>query len=191
MTIAEKQRSLIYGAELFNNKNLTFEPNLRMATPPNYRLAAEDELIIDVYGYSEAQHKLKISPEGYIRIPYLGPVYVNGLTIEEARQRITKQLSTIYSGINSGKTSVQLTLGSIRSIRVLLIGEVVNPGTYTLPSLATIANALYVSGGPGENGSFRNIQIIRNGQVIVQFDLYDFLKTEILLATSFYKIRIL
>lgn len=176
MTERSISRSRIFGAELFNNKNLTFEPNLRMPTPSNYRLAAGDELMLDVYGYSEVQHSLKVSPEGYIRIPLLGPVYVNGLTIEEAKTRITKQLSTIYSGISAGNTFVQVSLGSIRSIQVLLIGEIMRPGTYTLPSLATIANALYVSGGPNENGSFRNIQVIRNGQPIVTFDLYDFIR---------------
>lgn len=171
----EKRRKKIFGSELFNNKNLTFEPNLKMPTPPNYRLAANDEILIDVYGYSEVQHRLKVTPDGYIRIPNLGPVYVNGLTMEEAKNRITKQLATIYSGIKSGNTSVQISLGNIRSIRVLLIGEVVNPGSYTIPSLATVANALYVSGGPTENGSFRNIQVIRNGSTVATFDLYDFL----------------
>lgn len=171
----ELRRRKIFGTELFSNKNLTFEPNLRMPTPPNYRIAANDELIVDVYGYSEVQHQLKVTPEGNVRIPYLGPVYVNGLTMEEARNRITKQLSTIYGGIKTGNTFVQVSLGNIRSIRVLLIGEIEQPGSYSLPSLATVANALYVSGGPGENGSFRNIQVIRNGQTVATFDLYDFI----------------
>lgn len=171
----EMRRRKIFGTELFSNQNLTFEPNLRMATPPNYKIAADDELIIDVYGYSEVQHTLRVSPEGYVRIPYLGPVYVSGLTMEEARTRITKQLSTIYSGIKTGNTSVQVSLGNIRSIQVTLIGEITRPGTYTLPSLATVANALYVSGGPNENGSFRNISVVRNGKMIATFDLYDFL----------------
>lgn len=171
----ETRRRKIFGTELFSNQNLTFEPNLRMATPSNYKIATDDELVIDVYGYSEVQHLLKVSPEGYIRIPLLGPVYVNGLTIEEARTRITKQLSTIYGGIKTGNTSVQISLGNIRSIKVTLIGEITRPGTYTLPSLATVANALYVSGGPDENGSFRNIDVIRNGRKLTTFDLYDFL----------------
>lgn len=172
---ADIKRRKIFGAELFTNKNLTFEPNLRMPTPSNYRLAAEDQIMIDVYGYSEVQYKLTVTSEGYIRIPNLGPVYVNGLTMDEAKNRITKQLSTIYSTISSGKTFVQVSLGNIRSIRVLLIGEIQRPGTYTLPSLATVANALYVSGGPDDNGSFRSIQVIRNGHVATTFDLYDFL----------------
>ncbi|MEI3801729.1 MULTISPECIES: SLBB domain-containing protein [unclassified Chitinophaga] len=172
---AAAKRRKIFGSELFNNKNFTFEPNLRLPTPQNYRLSTDDQLMIDIYGYSEVQYNLTVNAEGYIRIPNLGPVYVNGLSIEEARTRITKQLSTIYSTINSGKTFVQISLGNIRSIHVLLIGDIASPGTYTLPSLATIANALYVSGGPSENGSFRSIQVIRNGQVKATFDLYDFI----------------
>ncbi|SEW03610.1 SLBB domain-containing protein [Chitinophaga arvensicola] len=170
-----KRANRVFGSELFSNRNLTFEPNLRMPTPPNYRLAADDEVLIDVYGYSEVQHRLKVTPDGFIRIPNLGPVYVSGLTIEEARIRVTKQLSSIYGGIKNGNTSVQLTLGTIRSIRVLMIGEIEKPGSYTIPSLASVANALYVSGGPNENGSFRSIQVIRNGQSVATFDLYDFL----------------
>ncbi|UYQ92438.1 SLBB domain-containing protein [Chitinophaga horti] len=174
---AQQRRRRIFGAELFSNKNLSFEPNLRMATPGNYQLATGDEIMIDVYGYSEVQHRLKVTPEGYIRIPNLGPVYVNGLSMDEAKERITKQLSTIYSGIRSGNTFVSISLGNIRSIKVLLIGEVSAPATYTLPSLASVANALYVSGGPTENGSFRNIQVIRDGKVVATFDLYSFLSS--------------
>ncbi|MEC5147441.1 SLBB domain-containing protein [Chitinophaga sp. 212800010-3] len=169
------KRKKIFGAELFSNKNLTFEPNLRIPTPKNYRLAADDQILIDVYGYAEVQYKLIVTSEGYIRVPNLGPVYVNGLTMEEAKTRITKQLSAIYSTITTGKTFVQISLGDIRSIRVLMIGDIQRPGTYTLPSLATVANALYVSGGPDDNGSFRNIQVIRSGQIINTFDLYDFI----------------
>ncbi|HEY9257668.1 SLBB domain-containing protein [Chitinophaga sp.] len=172
---SDVKRKKIFGADLFSNKNLTFEPNLRIPTPSNYRLAANDQIMIDVYGYSEVQYKLTVTEEGYIRIPNVGPVYVNGLTMEEAKTRITKQLSAIYSTISTGKTFVQTSLGDIRSIRVLMIGEIQRPGTYTLPSLASVANALYVSGGPDDNGSFRSIQVIRNGQVISTFDLYDFL----------------
>jgi protein involved in polysaccharide export with SLBB domain len=165
----------IFGAELFSNKNLTFEPNLKMATPKDYQLGPEDEMIIDVYGNSEITHRLKVSPEGTIRIPLVGPVSVGGLTIEQAEKRILTKLSTIYSGISSGETSVNVTLGNIRSIKVTLVGEVNLPGSYTLPSLATVFNALYASGGPNENGSFRNIRVVRSGKVIANIDIYDFL----------------
>lgn len=165
----------IFGAELFNNKALTFEPNLKIATPANYQLGPEDELFIDVYGFSEASYKLKISAEGNIRIPSVGIIQLNGLTIESARKKIITQLSAIYSGINSGETGVNVVLGNIRSIKVSLIGEVNMPGTYTLPSLASVFNALYASGGPSVNGSFRNIRIIRGGKSIATLDVYEFL----------------
>ena len=171
----ESLEKKVFGAELFNNKSLTFEPNLKIATPVNYQLGPDDELIIDIYGYSEATHRLKVTPEGYIRIPLLGPVQVSGLTIEQARKKITSQLTTIYSGIASGNTSVNITLGSIRSIKVNILGEVNLPGTYTLPSLATVFNALYASGGPNKNGSFRNIKVIRGGKTIATVDVYEFL----------------
>jgi protein involved in polysaccharide export with SLBB domain len=165
----------VFGAELFSNKNLTFEPNLKIATPLNYQLGPDDELIVDVYGYSEVTHRLKVTPEGYIRIPLIGPVQVSGISIEQARKKIIGQLTTIYSGIASGNTSVSITLGSIRSIKVNILGEVNMPGSYTLPSLATVFNALYASGGPNKNGSFRNIKVIRGGKTVAVVDVYEFL----------------
>ncbi|POY39411.1 capsule biosynthesis protein [Solitalea longa] len=168
-------QSKIFGAEIFNNKRLTFEPNLKMATPQNYQLGPGDQLVLDIYGVSEANYQLTVSPEGSIRIPYVGPVTVSGLTIEQARKKITNQLASVYQGMKSGQTSVNITLGNIRSIKVVILGEVRLPGTYTLPSLATAFNALYASGGPNENGSFRNIKIIRNSKVVSVIDVYDFL----------------
>lgn len=165
----------VFGSELFSNENLTFEPNLQIATPRNYMIGTNDQLNIDLFGYSDISFKLKVSPEGEIRIPNLGPIKISGLNFDDARQKIKSQLSKIYPQINSGQTSVQVTLGQIRSIRITMIGEIQKPGTYTLPSLATIANALYVSGGPNAIGSYRNIQLVRNGKPIAVFDLYDFL----------------
>lgn len=165
----------VFGAELFNNKNLTFEPNLKIATPANYVLGPDDELVIDIYGYNEATYKLKVTPEGFLRIPVVGPIQVAGSTIEQAKRKIVGQLTGIYSEIETGNTSVNITLGAIRSIKINILGEVNMPGTYTLPSLATVFNALYASGGPNKNGSFRNIKVIRNGKVIATVDVYDFL----------------
>src|SRR5690606_11772581 len=113
--------------------------------------------------------------EGYINVPLVGPISVSNATIEQASARIRSKLSTVYPAIKSGATSVNISLGNIRSIRVVLTGEIVKPGTYTLPSVATVFNALYASGGPSENGSFRTIQIIRAGTVIAVLDVYDFL----------------
>ena len=173
---AKKDSLTIFGSEIFNNEHITFSPNMNMPTPKNYILSTGDQLIIDIYGFSEVTHKLQISPDGFIRIPNVGPVFLNGLTFEQARNRITKTLEKNgFSRIQGGGTSVQITLGEIRSIKVTLIGEITAPGTYTFPSLATVYTALYASGGPGKNGSFRDIQLIRDNKVIAIVDVYDFL----------------
>lgn len=168
-------KSKIFGKELFANASTTFEPNLRLATPLNYVIGTADQLLIDIYGYSEVSYQLTVSPEGTINIPYAGIVPVSGLTVEAATARIKAKLSPIYSGLKTGNTKLSIALGNIKSIKVILTGEVMKPGTYSLPSLATVFNALYSSGGPTDNGSFRNIEIIRNGKKIAALDVYDFL----------------
>lgn len=165
----------VFGTFIFKNAAMSFEPNLRLATPQDYVLGPDDEVLIDIYGLSEASHKLYVSPEGTIRIPLVGVVNVNGLTIAEARRVIKTRMTSIYKGLATGNTSVSINLGNIRSITVHVIGEVVHPGSFTIPSLATVFNALYQSGGPKETGSFRDIQVIRNNSVIRTIDLYDFL----------------
>lgn len=168
-------KSKIFGKELFSNASTTFEPNLRLATPLNYIIGTSDQLLIDIYGYSETSYQLTVSPEGTINIPMAGVIPLGGLTVEAATSRIKNRLSTIYSGLTTGNTKLSVALGNIRSIKVILTGEVMKPGTYTLPSLATLFNGLYSSGGPTENGSFRNIEVIRNGKKIATLDVYDFL----------------
>jgi protein involved in polysaccharide export with SLBB domain len=165
----------VFGAELFNNKKLTFEPSLNIPTPSNYQLGGGDELNIDVYGYSEASYTAKVSPDGFIRLEGVGVIQVGGNSIEQAKGKITAQLRQVYQGMSSGQTQVSITLSNIRSIKVNIIGEVNMPGTYLLPSVASVFNALYASGGPNNNGSFRNITIIRGGKPIATVDIYDFL----------------
>ncbi|HQT24191.1 SLBB domain-containing protein [Daejeonella sp.] len=168
-------RSKIFGADLFKNSKLTFEPNLSIATPKNYVVGPNDELLIEIYGNSVASYNLKVSPEGNINIEFVGIIPVSGLSIEAATSRIRSRLSTVYSGLRNGSTNLNIALGNIRSIKVILTGEIVRPGTYTLPSLANVFNALYSSGGPTENGSFRSIELIRGGKKIATLDIYDFL----------------
>ena len=165
----------IFGSDLFFNVNQTFEPNLRMATPKNYIIGPDDELLIDITGDNEANYKLKVSPDGTIRIQYAGLVAVGGLTIEQAISKIRTRLAGTYPGIKSGRTSVAVNLGNIRSIQVTVTGEAVKSGTYTISSLSPVFNVLYQSGGPNINGSFRNIQVIRNNKVISKIDVYDLL----------------
>jgi protein involved in polysaccharide export with SLBB domain len=173
--LENKKISKVFGTELFANNNLTFEPDLRMATPKNYVIGPDDELLLNIYGMNMSQQTLKVSPDGTVNVKYAGVVNVNGLTIEGATSVLKSRLARYYPALNSGQTKLQLALGNIRSIRVILIGAINRPGTYTLPSLANLFNALYVSGGPAENGSLRNIELIRNNKVVQIADLYDFL----------------
>jgi len=168
-------RSKIFGADIFKNSKLTFEPNLSIATPKNYVIGPNDELLVDIYGNSEASYNLKVSPEGIINLEYVGIIPVGGLTIEAATSRIRSRLSTVYGGLRNGSTNLNIAIGNIRSIKVILTGEIVKPGTYTLPSLANVFNALYSSGGPTDKGSFRAIELIRGGKKIATLDIYDFL----------------
>ncbi|SDM87654.1 protein involved in polysaccharide export, contains SLBB domain of the beta-grasp fold [Daejeonella rubra] len=173
--VGSVQRSKIFGAELFKNSNLTFEPNLNMATPQNYVIGTNDEILITIFGNSEANYNLKVNPEGNINIEYVGVIQVAGLTVEAATSRIRSRMSKVYPGLAAGNTKLNIAIGNIRSIKVILTGEVQKPGSYTLPSLATVFNALYSSGGPTENGSFRAVELIRGGKIIATLDIYDFL----------------
>ncbi len=171
-----KKDAAIFGAELFSVNSSTFEPSLRISTPTNYIVGPDDELIINVYGYSEQTYSLTVNAEGNIYIPNVGPLYVSGLSIEQASAKIKAKLAaTIYRNINSGATNVQLSLGKIRSIHATVIGEATKPGTYTVSSLTTLFNLLYLCGGPSDMGSYRNIELIRGNQVHKKIDLYGFL----------------
>lgn len=172
-----KPEERIFGYSLFSSKMLSFEPSLNIATPKDYQLGPGDEVIIDVWGASEENYRLSIAPDGYIFINNIGPVFINGLTVDEASKKIIGKLSSIYSGLKGPhpNTFAQVSLGNIRSIQVTVIGEVNNPGTYTVSSLASVFNALYLSGGPNINGSLRNIEVIRNNKVMTHLDVYDFL----------------
>ena len=141
----------IFGADLFDKEGISFEPNLAVPTPSNYVLGANDELLIDVFGISEKTTKLRVSADGDIRYPNLGPIRVMGLTVEQATSKISASLAKIYPAIRAGKTKVAVSLSQIRTIRVTLIGEVQRPGNYNISSLSTLMNALYASGGPSKN----------------------------------------
>jgi protein involved in polysaccharide export with SLBB domain len=164
----------VFGADLFSSTSSTFEPNLKLATPVNYIIGPDDQLDVSVYGNSVVNWKLNVSPEGNINLPSGGIVNVAGKTIEAATAEIRSRLIAKNYAIGHGST-LKVTLGNIRSIKVIMVGELVRPGTYTLPSLATAFNALYSAGGPNDNGSFREIEIIRNNRVIRHLDIYSFL----------------
>ncbi len=170
------QKNTVFGSELFDNPTPIFEPNLRLPTPKNYTLGPDDEVIIDVFGYQEANYHLTVSPEGSINIPFIGIVPVVGITIEQATKRIKeKMIHSGYASMSNNQTQLQVSIGKIRSIKVTVIGEVKKPGSYNISSLSTLFNALYAAGGPTNKGSFREIELIRNNKVITKLDAYDFL----------------
>ncbi len=173
---SDKQKQ-IFGFHLFNSEKLSFEPPLNLHTPSNYLLGIDDELMITVWGASQKTYLLKIGNNGAVNIPDLGLVYVSGLEFGKAKEIIKNRLAAIYSNMSgaSPNTFADVSISSLRSIRINVIGEVMVPGTYTLPATATAFNALYLSGGPNENGSFRNIQVIRDNKVIKTIDVYDYL----------------
>ncbi len=169
--------SQIFGSYLFNNKNLTFEPSKNIQTPKNYEIGIGDQIIINIWGNSQNNYQLDVNLDGQIIIPDVGPVYIAGLTFDNAKQKIKQRLTSIYAdmGGNNPQTFAQVNIGELRSVRVSLVGEVISPGTYTLPVTATVFNALYLSGGIDTLGSFRNIKIIRDNQQVQTVDIYKFL----------------
>lgn len=162
----------VFGRNIFNIDKLTFQPNLNMATPENYRLGPGDEVIVDVWGASQNTMRLEISPDGYVNIANLGPVYLNNMTIKDARQLLKQELGKIYA---DSANNIQVTLGNIRTIQVNVMGEVRAPGTYALSSLSTVFHALYASGGVSDIGSLRNVQVARGGKTIARLDVYEYI----------------
>ncbi|MDE6079414.1 MAG: SLBB domain-containing protein [Duncaniella sp.] len=165
----------IYGHKVFNSNALTFEPSDNLATPQNYRLGPGDEVIIDIWGASEDHLRQTISPEGSIMISQLGPVYLNGLSINEANKHIKNAFARKYSGVSDAETDIQVTLGQVRTIQVDLMGEVATPGTFRMSPFSSVFHALYRAGGINDIGSLRNIQVLRNGRKIAGIDIYDYL----------------
>lgn len=169
---AKESSKKIFGHDIFSNKNLSFEPNLNIATPQNYRLGPGDEVIVDVWGASQNSIQETISPDGAIQVDGVGPVYLSGMTVKEANEYLKSELETIYSDPD---TQFKLTVGQIRGIQVNVMGEVENPGTYTLSSFATVFHALYQAGGMNEIGTLRSVKVYRNNQLLATLDIYDYI----------------
>lgn len=160
----------VFGRDIFNNKNLTFEPQMNIATPQNYVLGPGDQLIIDVYGDTQRSESLTVSPDGDVTVPDYGPVHVAGLTVAAAQSRVRSHLGEYYAS-----SDVKVTLGQTRTIMVNVMGEVKTPGTYTLSAFATVFHALYMAGGISDLGTLRNIKVYRQGKLITTVDVYQFI----------------
>jgi len=171
----KESTSNVFGASFFDTPSLSFEPNLRVATPVNYVLGPDDELAINVSGYQETNIKTTVLPEGAIFIPQVGSISVTGLTIDEATARIRdKMAQTAYPSIKNGLSKLIISLSKIRSIHITIIGAA-KPGNYLTSSLATVFNSLYQCGGPGDINTYRDIELIRNNKVVQRIDIYQFL----------------
>ncbi|HMP93633.1 MAG TPA: SLBB domain-containing protein, partial [Phnomibacter sp.] len=168
--------STIFGSELFYKASSVFQPPLHIAAPAGYVLGPSDELLLQVFGLSEQTYNLQVDKNGMVYIQNVGPILVAGLTIENATSLIRSRLaSTIYRAINSGQTRISVTLGKIRSITVLVLGQASKPGTYTVNSLTSLFNLLFLCGGPSDMGSYRNLELRRGNEVYKKIDLYNFL----------------
>ncbi|KAB5229805.1 polysaccharide export protein, partial [Bacteroides thetaiotaomicron] len=168
----------VFGRNIFNTRNLTFEPSVNLATPTNYRLGPGDEVIIDIWGASQNTIRQQISPEGTINIQKIGPVNLSGMTVSAANDYLKNALNKIYNGLNNTTdptSDIRLTLGNIRTIQINVMGEVVQPGTYALSSFSTVFHTLYRAGGVSDIGSLRNVQLVRNGKNIATIDVYEFI----------------
>jgi protein involved in polysaccharide export with SLBB domain len=172
--VKDTLNSLVFGSELFDNPTLNFEPNLKLATPVNYILGPGDELQISVYGVQEFNASIPVTMEGKVNIQNVGQIPVSGMTIEAATQKIKGAIARVYSTVQSGQSQVGISLSRIRTIKVTIIGSK-QPGNYSVSSLATVYNALFLGGGPGKNGSYRNIELLRNNKVYKKIDIYNFL----------------
>ena len=165
--LAEKRKKKVFGRDIFNNKDLTFEPNMNIA---NYILGPGDAVYIDIYGASQKTIESTVSPDGEVTIEGFGPVQVSGLTVAQANARLRSTLGARYSS-----SKIKLTVGQTRSIMINVMGEVKNPGTYTLPAFATVFHALYMAGGTNDIGTMRNIKVYRNNRLVSVVDIYDYI----------------
>ena len=160
----------IFGHDIFNNKDLTFESSMNLATPQNYRLGPGDEVNIDISGASQESITETISPDGYVTVEDIGIIQLGGLSVNQAKAKLRSVLGPRYQG-----SHIELTVGQTRTITISVIGEVKTPGTYTMSAFATVYNALYMAGGPNEIGTLRNVKVYRNGRLLSNVDVYDFL----------------
>lgn len=167
---SQQKKTKVFGRDIFNKKNLTFEPNMNIATPQNYRLGPGDAVIIDIYGASQKTINATVSPEGEVTIEGYGPVQVSGLTVAQANARLRSSMGTRYSS-----SKVKLTVGQTKTIMVNVMGEVKAPGTYTLSAFASVFHAMYMAGGTNNLGTLRNIKVYRNNRLVTVVDIYDYI----------------
>ena len=170
MILLENNKKKVFGRDIFNNKKLSFESEMNIATPSDYLLGPGDAVFVDVWGASQKQFESTVSPEGFINIEGYGPVNVSGLTVAQANQRLRNTLGSRFGG-----SQVKLTVGQTKTITVNVMGEVKAPGTYTVSAFATVFHALYMAGGVNDIGTLRSIKVLRKGRLVSTVDIYDYI----------------
>ncbi|APX07512.1 OtnA protein [Vibrio campbellii] len=159
-----------FGLDLFAGSPTTFAPISDVPVPTDYTVGAGDEIVIQLFGKENTTHRLRVNRAGTINFPSLGPVQVAGMTFSEVRDSLEKRVQEQMIGVRS-----DISLGEMRTMQVFIMGDAYKPGAYTVSALTTISQAIYYSGGFGESGALRNVQLKRNGQVIRKLDMYDLL----------------
>lgn len=165
-----QEKKKIFGHDIFRSKELSFEPNMNIATPATYVLGPGDEVILDIYGVSQTSSKMKITPEGAVVVPKVGPIYVSGMTADQAQAKIRQVMGGHYQN-----STIKLSVGQTRTVTINVMGEVKTPGTYSLSAFSTVFNALYMAGGITDIGTLRNIKVVRNGRIFSTIDVYDYI----------------
>jgi protein involved in polysaccharide export with SLBB domain len=176
----EMTKNPLFGYDFFNNQNISFQPNMNLATPESYQLGPGDALVISIWGAAENTYDVEVNRNGLIKLPNIGPVVVSGMSIKDATIKIKNALKKVYAGISAPDSSpykifTNVSMSSVRTVQVNIIGQVKVPGTYSLSALSTVLNALYASGGPTMNGTFREVKLVRNGEEVSYFDIYKYL----------------
>ena len=160
----------VFGRDIFNQKALSFEPNMNIATPTSYIVGPGDKVFVDVYGGSQKSEQMEVGPDGSIVVTGYGPIHIAGLSVAAANAKIKQTLGKRYSS-----SKIRMTLGQTRTIMVNVMGEVMAPGTYTLSAFASVFHALYMAGGVNGLGTLRDIKVFRGGRQIASVDIYDYI----------------
>ncbi|HCE4629688.1 TPA: SLBB domain-containing protein [Vibrio parahaemolyticus] len=166
----EQEELKRFGLDLFAGSPSTFAPISDVPVPANYTVGAGDEIIVQLFGKENETHRLRVNRAGTINFPSLGPVNVAGMHFSDVRNSLTQRVKEQMIGVRS-----DISLGELRTMQVFVMGDAYKPGAYTVSALTTISQAIYYSGGFGESGALRDIQLKRDGKIIRKLDMYDLL----------------
>ena len=160
----------VFGRDIFNKKNLSFEPAMNVSTPQSYVVGPGDKVNLDIYGGSQKSQQLEVSPDGVIVVEGYGPIHIGGMSVAQANTKLREELGQRYKS-----STIRMTVGQTRTVQVNVMGEVAAPGSYPLSAFATVFNAIYMAGGVNGVGTLRNIKVFRGGRLLTTVDVYDYI----------------